>query len=170
MTVLTFIVLFLAATAAVTDVRTRHIPNLLTFGSAIAALVFHVAAHGVSGLETAAGGWAVGAAFFMLPYALGGLGAGDVKLVAALGAWLGPAEALWLCAYTAMAGGAIALVAALAHGYLRQALSNIWLLLMHWRVMGVTPLGSITLATSRGPRVAYGVAVLFGAMGTIWFR
>lgn len=170
MTVPTTIVLLIAVSAAIMDVRTRHIPNLLTFGSATAALVFHLATHGVSGLETAAGGWAVGAAFFMLPYALGGLGAGDVKLVAALGAWIGPMEALWLCAYTAMAGGLISLLAALTHGYLRQALSNIWLLLMHWRVMGIRPLGSITLATSRGPRVAYGVAILVGAMGTIWFR
>ena len=170
MPAIAYIVIAIAGSAALVDLRTRRIPNVLTFGAALAALVFHIAMRGLPGASTAIGGWAVAAALFFAPFALGGMGAGDVKLVAALGAWLGPYDALWLCAYSAIAGGAIALIAAIATGYLRQALSNIRLLLMHWRVMGITPLNSITLATSRGPHVAYGVAILCGTVGTLWFR
>jgi prepilin peptidase CpaA len=164
------IALLIAAVAAGFDLRTHRIPNLLTLGGAAIAVLFHVVTGGVSGGGDAIVGWLIGAGFFLIPYQLGGLGAGDVKLVAAIGAWLGPESALWLGIYTAIAGGGIALVAAAATGYLRKAFSNIWLLLMHWTVMGITPLSGVTLETSRGPRVAYGVAILFGTVGTLWFR
>jgi prepilin peptidase CpaA len=119
---------------------------------------------------TAAAGWLVGAAVFFIPFALGGLGAGDVKLMAALGAWLGPADALWLGVYTAIAGGAAALIVALAHGYMRQALSNVWLLLTHWRVNGIRALPQLTLAGSSTPRLAYAVPILCGLLVTLWLR
>ena len=73
-----------------TDIRTRRIPNVLTFGATIAALVFHGSTAGTSGLATSVGGWMVGAALFLPVFALRGMGAGDVKLLAAVGAWLGP--------------------------------------------------------------------------------
>lgn len=81
-----YIVIAIAGAAALVDVRTRRIPNVLTFGAALAALVFHIATQGLPGATTAIGGWAVAAALFFAPFALGGMGAGDVKLVAALGA------------------------------------------------------------------------------------
>ena len=64
------------------------------------------------------------------------MGAGDVKLVGALGAWLGPGETFWMAMYTAIAGGVMALMVSAWQGYLRQAWSNVWLLLTHWRVSG----------------------------------
>src|SRR4029450_2877695 len=84
------VVVALVAVASITDVRTRRIPNLLTFGAAIAALLFHVSTGGASGLITSAGGWMLGAALFFPVFALRGMGAGDVKLLAAVGAWVGP--------------------------------------------------------------------------------
>ena len=48
------------------------------------------------------------------------MGAGDVKLLAALGAWLGPAESVWLAMFAAMAGGVLGLAVAIARGYLRD--------------------------------------------------
>jgi prepilin peptidase CpaA len=164
------IVLAIAVAACITDVRTRRIPNVLTFGAAAAAIVAAALFQGGCGILSAAGGWVVGAAVFFIPFALGGLGAGDVKLMAALGAWLGPADALWLGVYTAMAGGAAALIVALANGYLRQALSNIWLLLTHWRVQGIRALPELTLAGSSAPRLAYAVPILCGLLVTIWLR
>ena len=61
------------------------------------------------------------------------MGAGDVKLMAAIGAWLGPALALLTALYGAIAGGVLAIVVALSTGYLKTALSNLWRMLMHWR-------------------------------------
>src|ERR1700730_11617385 len=121
----------IACIGCVTDVRTRRIPNILTFGASIAAFVFH-AVWG-NGVLSCAEGWAVGVAAFIIPFALGGLGAGDIKLLAALGAWLGPYQAIWLALYTGVAGGVLAYFVAVFHGYLPQALSNVGLLLTHWR-------------------------------------
>lgn len=164
------IALALSITACVSDLRTRRIPNALTFGGALAGLLFHLVSGGARGAETAALGWLVGCALFFPPFALGGMGAGDLKLVAALGAWLGPSNTLWLVLYTGVAGGVLAIAVALARGYLRQALSNLWLLLAHWRVAGVRPLTEMTLAGGTGPRLAYGVAIMAGTMVTIWLH
>ena len=84
--------LTIASLACVTDLRTRRIPNVLTFGAALAGLLYQFVSGGIDGLGHAALGWLVGAVIFILPFALGGLGGGDVKLLAALGAWLGPGD------------------------------------------------------------------------------
>jgi prepilin peptidase CpaA len=168
--VIAVIVLLTSAAGCVTDLRTRRIPNVLTFGAAVLAVVFQAAQHGSAGAVAATTGWVTAAAIFFLPFALGGLGAGDVKLLAALGAWLGPAAAIWLAIYTAIAGGAIALVVAGTHRYLRQAIANIWLLLMHWRVRGLVAHPDFSIETSGGPRLAYGVAILTGTVVTVWLR
>ena len=76
--------------AAVIDFRTKKIPNWLTVPSAIAALLFHLVTGGGTGLLLALAGFAVGFALLILPWILGGGGMGDVKLLAALGTWLGP--------------------------------------------------------------------------------
>jgi prepilin peptidase CpaA len=162
--------LSIASLACAFDLRTRRIPNWLTFGAAGAALVFHLFATGASGFVQGVGGWATGAALLLVPYALGGMGAGDVKLVAALGAWLGPGDTFWLAMYTSIAGGVLALVVGVSHGYVREAWSNIWLLLTHWRVNGVRPFPELTLATGRGPRLAYAAPILVGTIVTLWLR
>ena len=54
-----------------------------------------------------------------MPFALGGLGGGDVKLLGALGAWLGVTNVVWLALYTGVAGGVLALVVALWRGLSR---------------------------------------------------
>lgn len=152
------------------DLRTRRIPNWLTFGAAAAALVFHAVTGGASGAAQSLGGWATGAALLILPYALGGMGAGDVKLIGALGAWLGPGDAFWLAMYTGVAGGVMALAVGVWHGYLRQAWNNVWLLLTHWQVSGLRPFPELTLTTSRGPRLAYAVPILAGTLVMLWLR
>lgn len=164
------VVLAVSFVACVTDLRSRRIPNVLTFGTAAAAIVFHAVAGGMDGFLGAVAGWFAGAALFFLPFALGGMGAGDVKLLAALGAWLGPSMTVWLALYTGVAGGVASLVVALLFGYLPTALRNIWLLLAHWRVSGLTPLGEVSLAQSGGPRLAYAVPIFIGTVVTVWLR
>ena len=162
--------LSIASIACVTDLRTRRIPNVLTFGAALAGLLFQSAAGGIDGLGQAAGGWLVGAVVFILPFALGGLGGGDVKLLAALGAWLGPGDALWLALYTGVAGGLMAIVVASMNGYLGTAIQNVKLLLCHWRVAGIEAVPAITLEGSGGPKLAYAFPILTGMVATIWLR
>jgi len=159
-----------ALTACIPDLRTRKIPNALTFGAAAAALVVHGVLGGFGGLTTSVEGWLLGAALFMPLFALRGMGAGDVKLLAAVGAWLGPQQVIWVALITSIAGGVLALVVAVSHGYLRQALKNIYFLLLHWRVSGVGPVEEVSLSGSRGPRLAYAVPIAVGTLMTLWLK
>ena len=170
LTLKTAVVVSVGLAACFTDLRERRIPNVLTFGAAGAALIYAFAADGWSGLGSAALGWLIGAALFIVPFALGGMGGGDVKLVAALGAWLGPSGALWVALYTGVAGGVMALAVAVASGYLRRALGNVSLLLMHWRVWGLRPLSEVSLEGSSGPRLAYALPIFGGLVTTLWLQ
>ncbi len=170
MSILTVSIVCVASIACAIDLRERRIPNWLTFGAALAGIAYQLYMHGMEGFWAGGAGWLVGIAVFFAPFALGGLGAGDVKLVAALGAWLGPVEIVWLALYTAIAGAVLAICVSLARGYLRQAMSNIWLLLMHWRLEGFRPLPEMTIHHGKGPKLAYGVAIFAGTMVTIWIR
>jgi len=161
--------LVLAAIACWTDLRTRRIPNVLTFGAAAAGLVFHAFFSG-SGPLIALAGWLTGVLIFAPLFLLRGMGAGDLKLLGALGAWLGPLMAFRIGLWSAIAGGVLAVVVALAHRHGGRALRNIWLLLTHWRVSGLKPLDALTLDKGTGPRLAYAVPLMVGLMVALWTR
>jgi len=165
-----YVVLLVASIACVTDVRTRRIPNALTFGAAASAVVFHTALTGREGLILALGGWGVGLLLFLPFFLLGGMGGGDVKLLAALGAWVGPRDALMLAIYASLAGGVLGILLALSRNYLGTALRNLKTMCVSWLLLGPRPLPSMTLDDSKAPRLAYAVPMLIGAMVTIWFR
>ena len=156
--------------ACIPDLRTRRIPNALTFGAAAVALAFHAATGGLPGLGMSVGGWLLGVALFLPMFALRGMGAGDVKLLAAVGAWLGPDQVIQVALITAIAGGVLALITAVRYGYLRTAVRNIYALLMYWRISGVRPMNEVTLMGSRGPRLAYAVPIAAGTLVTLWLK
>lgn len=170
MTISTICALAVGCAACFTDVRSRRIPNALTFGAAAAAVVFHTLAPQGTGLVSALAGWFVGALIMFVPFALRGLGGGDVKLIAALGAWVGPANAVWLALYAGIAGLVMAVVVATYHGYLRTAFRNVWFLLQHWTVNGIRPLEEVSLEGSSGPRLAYALPIFAGLVLTTWWR
>jgi prepilin peptidase CpaA len=149
--------------AAIGDLRTRRIPNKLVAVLAVAGIVYSVMrAPLVSGLLQAGGGLLAGPACWFPFYMLGWLGAGDVKLYAAAGAWLGPARA---------AEGA--LIAAL----FGAVLSLIWMMKSHGvketaQTLGMaaaTP-GMLSRSSGSGKRstLPYGVAIAFGAIWAAW--
>lgn len=152
------------------DVATRRIPNVLTFGAALAALVVHGYTGGLGAAGLSGAGWLVGVAFFLPFFALGGMGAGDVKLLGAVGAWLGPGAVVWVALFASIAGGVMGLVVAAFSGYLTKALTNLWCLFMYWRIEGPRPAPELTLASHTGPRLAYAVPVLAGLVLTLWLR
>lgn len=167
-TVQLFMLIAVAAAAVVCDIRTRRIPNALTFGSALAAFVYMGVTSGLGGLATAGEGWVVGFALFFPFFAVRGMGAGDVKLLAALGAWLGPSETVWLAIFAAMAGGVLGIAVALSRGYLSTAFKNLWVMLTHWRVAGIQPVPGLTLTDAKAPRLAYAVPIAAGLVITLW--
>lgn len=152
------------------DVRTRHIPNLLTFPAAACACVVALQQLGWTGLMTSALGWCVGCALFFPFFVLRGLGAGDVKLAAAIGAWLGPWPAMWMALYSMIAGGVLALVVAVGTGYLRVAVDNVYQLLAHFRVVGFRPHERLTLASATGTRLPYAIPITVGTALVYWLQ
>src|SRR3954471_18021179 len=78
--------------ACISDLRTRRIPNVLTFSAAGGALLFHLVSGGWNAAGWSLAGYGAGLLLFFPLFALRGMGAGDVKLLAAVGAWLGPAQ------------------------------------------------------------------------------
>lgn len=112
------------ALSAAIDLRSRRIPNWLTGGIAAAGLL--LAALGLDGLSVgvALAGAALGLAVMLPGYLLGQTGAGDVKLVAAVGTLLGPRLTLIAFVYIALAGGVLAALVAARRRRLRASLQN----------------------------------------------
>lgn len=167
----TVVALGVAVTASVCDLITRRIPNILTLGAGAAGVCCGLAVQGLDGLGWSLAGWAVGLAVFLPLFFVHGMGAGDVKLLAALGSWVGPDVVLWTALYGAVAGAILATCVALARGYLRPAMRNIGRILAHWRVFGFTPVPELTLADATAPRLPYAVPIAVGlviALSSSW--
>jgi prepilin peptidase CpaA len=118
--------LLLVSIAAVNDLATRRIPNrLLLTGLAIALILRLLSVNRGASLLMALGGMAVGLAVFLPFYLLRGMAAGDVKLMAVIGAFTGPENAFSIAVWTWCAGGVMALAVVIARGHLRLVLRNL---------------------------------------------
>ncbi|MDQ3563689.1 MAG: A24 family peptidase [Pseudomonadota bacterium] len=90
--------------AAYTDLRHQRLPNVLTAGAAVCGFGLQGWYLGLSGLGIALGGFGVGLIGFLPFYLKGGMGAGDIKLMASAGTFLGAKLSLIAIAYTLIAG------------------------------------------------------------------
>lgn len=144
--------------AAVVDLATRRIPNGLTASIATLGLMLAGLHTTGAGLVPAVGGLLVGGALMLPGHLLGRTGAGDVKLLAAMGTLLGPAGAATAFVYTLIAGGVLSLVVAAWRGRLEVMLS---------RTATLVRTGGSNVAeierSSAGNRFAYAPAIAVGA-------
>jgi prepilin peptidase CpaA len=115
---------------SVTDLSQRRIPNLLTGPTILAAILTYSFIGGVDGFLFSLRGLAVGLLAFLFPYFMGGMGAGDVKLMGGVGAVLGGSHTLIALLFITIAGGFIALGLMVYRGTVRQTLSKIFLSLV----------------------------------------
>lgn len=154
--------LLLALCMAVGDWRTRRIPNYLTFGGALAGLFFQTAATGLTGTMQSLSGLLLGVALLLLPYLYGGMGAGDVKALGALGAWLGPRAIFSVFCYMGLAGGILSLGFLVATGTLQDYLRRGWVRLRNllwgcdWQREAPVPEATVSSG------LPYGVAIALG--------
>lgn len=120
----TALVILVAAlvAASLTDIAHRRIPNAITYPLAAFGLLYHLHASGMNGLIFSITGILAGAALLLVFHLLGKMGAGDVKLMAAVGSILGPAVVLTASLYSALAGGLYALLVLWRSGVLHDAL------------------------------------------------
>ena len=111
----------LTGTAAIRDLQTRRLPNWLTVSGFTAALLMHTVMGGVAGLGFALLGFAAGFGLLLVLWLIGAAGGGDVKLMGALGAWLGAALTfrvfLASTAIAAIATAAVLMVGLLCRGF-----------------------------------------------------
>lgn len=152
------------------DLRTRKIPNYLTLGAALAGLTFNLIVAGWGGLVDGLLGLLLGFGFLILPYLMGGMGAGDVKALAALGAWLGPKGTLYLCCYMGLAGGLMALAVLAWKGLLWQKIRS-GLIYLQNLVLARDFQSTVSSASIKEttPGIPYGVAIAVG-MGVLLWR
>ena len=118
--------LLLVCIAAINDLATRRIPNrLLLVGLSCALLLQLLSASPGASVLAALSGMGVGFAIFLPFYLLRGMAAGDVKLMATIGAFTGPGEAFTIAVLTWCAGGVMALFLIMVRGRVRLAFVNI---------------------------------------------
>lgn len=145
-------------TAVVTDIRTRRIPNWLTAGMAAAGFGIAVGG-GVVTPGQAALGMLVGLLLMLPGHVIGATGAGDVKLMAAVGAVVGSGSILRVFLYTAISGGVFALFVALRRGMLGQTVYDTTRI-----VTAPSAARAAIEASGRPNRFAYGPAIAAGTL------
>jgi len=91
--------------ASVSDVRSRRIPNKITYPTVLTLLAFHTVLGGLPGFYASGLGLLAGLSVLFAPYALGKMGAGDVKLMGVVGAALGVTGVITAFLFTCLAGG-----------------------------------------------------------------
>lgn len=155
------------ALAVGADVRTRRIPNRLTGPALLLGLIVNTVWRGTPGTLAGLEGMAIAGAMLLPGWLLGWMGAGDVKLVAAVGAWLGFPLGVFAALASLMAGGVIALVVAARHGVLKRSLWGA-AVLGSWVASG--PLKSAPPPVTSGVRFPFACAVLAGSVTALWVR
>jgi prepilin peptidase CpaA len=168
----------LLAWAAVSDWSARRIPNWLTFSLALTGLLQSTTSDAAGGIRGAALGLLVGFSLTFIYFAVGAMCGGDVKLMAAVGAWLGPWGALQVFLAEAIIGAALALVQAVVQGRLRTVLQNTFVLAGSMAAGagdgGLTTIGAIESATADAPVdkrwLPYSVPVLVATVVVLALR
>jgi prepilin peptidase CpaA len=154
-----------ATIGAVTDVRGKRIPNWLTYGGLVTALAVRSAVLGWPGLRGGLVGVLVGGGIFYLFFLLGGMGGGDVKLMAAVGAWAGTVQALAILIAAAIAGGILAVCYIVFYRQVLRTFLNTVELIRHHLSSGLQPHPVFNIREPSSMRVPYGLAI---AMGTLY--
>ena len=149
--------------AVVFDLLRHRIPNLLILLGLALGFVSQAYVAGWSGLGNAFQGMAVGFAVFLPLYALGGMAAGDVKLMAMAGAFLSHWDALWAAAFSLIAGGVCGFLIVLFRGQLPLTLARYGLM---FKARAYLAPASHEVA---GKPFPYSVAVLLGTLGGVYW-
>ena len=158
-------ILTLLVMATVVDIHSRRIPNWLVLPFLAAGVVVNTAGYGVKGLGQSMGGIALAVAVTGILCWLRGMGMGDLKLCAAVGAWIGPAQLGMALVATGLAGGVLALIWAACHGSLGESLEGASDLVSAFWTKGVRPHPSLVLDNPSARTMPYAPAI---AIGTIF--
>lgn len=159
------LIIFLSAVlicAGIFDFRIQKIPNMLTFPAALIALAYHFITSGFSGFLFSLQGLALGIGLLIIPYFLGGMGAGDAKLMGVVGGVLGARGVFYAFLSSAIVGGIYAVVLTFIYrqhfrGFYKKQLSALINLLLIRKY--IPDPGD---SDSNKPRLCYGLAIALG--------
>ena len=160
---LLILLLILLISTACVDLAKHKIPNKITFPAIITALLCHSIFSGWEGILFSLGGIAAGIALLIVPYLMGGMGAGDAKLMGAIGAIIGAKAAIVAFLFSALAGGVYAIVLILIRrdhfrGFFGEISATVINLLI-FRKYFPQPENSVR---ENRPRLCYGLAIALG--------
>jgi len=153
--------------AAATDLQYRKIPNAVTVPAMVYGLVCHTYLSGFDGLLFSVVGTVVGLSLLLLFYINGMMGAGDVKLMGAVGGILGPSGVFRAFLFTAMVGGIYALIVFALKGQLIRFLKRIILSLK--LTMMIRRLTLVPDEDKASPVLCYGIAIGVGTSFSLFF-
>lgn len=150
-----------------TDIKSRLIPNRLTFGGIVLAVIVNTYSSGADGISFSLLGALVGMVMFLPIYALGKMGGGDVKLLAMVGAFLGVEGVLWAAAWSAIGGGVLAVFWLLFRTGLRSGLQGAVGTLTLLQLSGREVL-NVSEQSPLKSKMPYAMAIAVGTFVALW--
>jgi prepilin peptidase CpaA len=158
------------AVATFTDLRSRRIPNWLVLPFLLAGVAVSGWLHGWSGVGQSLSGLVLGAVLFGVLGWMGGMGMGDVKLVAAIGAWIGPGQLIVALVITGIAGGIMAVCWAIGGGFLGDLFSGAGELVFGLKDRGLRPHPELVLDNPLTRKMPYAPAIAVGTLVSFFSR
>jgi prepilin peptidase CpaA len=153
--------------AAVIDGRALKVPNWITFPMIISGWIASGALYGWDGTAASLWGTAVGLGLLLPAYAIGGMGAGDVKLLAGVGAWVGASQTFWAFIVSAILGAVIAVIMVVVSRKWRHHQKQFFGILSEIMVIR-NPSKLSEIAAERKPTMMllpYGIPIAIGTIG-----
>lgn len=150
--------------ATINDLRSGRIPNWLVFPLMLAGLAVSIYVHGWAGAGNSLRGLALGILLCGVFVYLRALGMGDLKLCAAIGAWIGPRQLVTALILTGLAGGLIALLWAVYRGFWKETVHNSGSLLAHLGRCGIQPHPELALGNPNSRAMPYAPAIAIGTL------
>jgi prepilin peptidase CpaA len=156
--------------ATFTDLRSRRIPNWLVLPFLLAGFAVSVGHDGWHGAAQSAAGFGLGVLTFGVLFFMGGMGAGDVKLWAAIGAWVGPSQLMVALVVTGLAGGLMAVAWAAYRGFLGNLFTGSADLIMGVKERGLRPHEQLVLSNPLARKMPYAPAIAIGTLVSFFAR
>lgn len=173
------LLLILLVVAGYFDIKSRRIPNQLVLAGLIASFVLQINLNGFDGFKAWGSGLLVGFGLFLPFYLLRAMGAGDVKLMAMVGAFIGPLYVLGAALVTLAAGGVLAIAMAMYSGALMQTMKNVHTMLTAGMYKTLSGGGAqIDAPAASAGSLPYAVAIglgtlvhqiILGTFRSLWF-
>jgi prepilin peptidase CpaA len=156
--------------ATFTDLRSRRIPNWLVLPFLLAGLAVSIWMYGWQGLGQSLGGALLGLVVYGILFWMGGMGAGDVKLCAAIGAWVGPQQLMLALVLTGMVGGVMVFCWAVFGGFLKELFTGASNLAFRWKGQGGVCDPEMVIANPLRRKMPYAPAIAIGTLISFFGR